>query len=480
MGFDTTTLVLLLILGPIVFVLGWLRPFWVLSTLVLILPFRDLSIRMLNAFTDIPIETVNSLSRWWFVTVLALLAVWVVKGVRRFLDCRRIPKPEILDIILGVLVVMGVIEAFLSPNLLAGITSLRGYLQPLIVFVLARAFLPRDERDLRVMHIALLVVGGLLFTMALWQLTSWTEETYRAWGYVDQIGRITGLFRDYGHIGVAFIRPASTVSGPNELGVLFLIFFYLALQWQLFGVKKVRLVMFLLSIAFLVGLAMTNSRAAFVGLITSAVLLLIYLIRIYGAHLRTIDRRKWLLLLTAVLIGLSVFTVVMVSSGMMNMVVWTIQNLDMEDHIVRSQWALQNIIQSPSGVGMGMVWPKGAALLMETEPLYHIEGSLFQIAFEWGLWGFAVWMAFVGIALARVWKAWVKTSSFQVQVHSGTAFLGWVGALVAFIFLPLMQSINLMVLLWFLLGMGVGLAQVEGPQALDGFADPGEVVKEEV
>lgn len=270
------------------------------------------------------------------------------------------------------------------------------------------------------------------------------------------------------------------MSGPNELGVLFLIFFYLALQWQLFGVKKVRLVMFLLSIAFLVGLAMTNSRAAFVGLITSAVLLLIYLIRIYGAHLRTIDRRKWLLLLTAVLIGISVFTVVMVSSGMMNMVVWTIQNLDMEDHIVRSQWALQNIIQSPSGVGMGMVWPKGAALLMETEPLYHIEGSLFQIAFEWGLWGFAVWMAFVGIALARVWKAWVKTSSFQVQVHSGTAFLGWVGALVAFTFLPLMQSINLMVLLWFLLGMGVGLAQVEGPQALDGFADPGEVVKEEV
>ncbi len=476
MGFDTTTLVLLLILGPIVFVLGWKWPFTVLSALVLLLPFRDLSIRILNALTEIPIVTVNSLSRWWFVTVLALLGVWVVKGVRRFLDRKRIPKPGILDIVLGVLVVMGVIEAFLSPNRLAGITSLRGYLQPLIVFVLARAFLPKKERDLRVLHIALLVVGVLLFAMALWQFTSWTEETYKAWGYVDQIGRITGLFRDYGQIGVAFIRPASTVSGPNELGVLFLIFFYMALQWLVFGVKKVRLVMVLLSIAFLVGLAMTNSRAAFVGLIASAAVLLIYLIRIYGADLRTFDRRKWLLLLTAVLIGFIVFLVIMDSIGMLNMVSWTIQNLQKMDHIMNSLWALQDIAQAPSGVGMGMVWPKGAALLMETEALYHVEGSLFQIAFEWGLWGFAIWMAFIGIALARVWKAWVQTGSFQVQVHSGTAFLGWVGALVSFIFLPLMQSINLMVLLWFLLGLGVGLAQVAGPQSLEGFADPGEEV----
>jgi O-antigen ligase len=146
------------------------------------------------------------------------------------------------------------------------------------------------------------------------------------------------------------------------------------------------------------------------------------------------------------------------------------------DHIVRSQWALQYIIQSPSGVGMGMVWPKGAALLMETEALYHIEGSLFQIAFEWGLWGFAVWMAFIGIALVRIWKAWVQTGSFQVQVHLGTAFLGWVGTLVVLIFLPLMQSINLMVLLWYLLGLGVGLAQVIDSQSLGGSAEAGEVM----
>jgi hypothetical protein len=60
-GFDTTTLVLLLVLTPIVYILSWRWPFKVLSAFVLVLPFRDLSIRVLNAFTDIPIETVNSL-----------------------------------------------------------------------------------------------------------------------------------------------------------------------------------------------------------------------------------------------------------------------------------------------------------------------------------------------------------------------------------------------------------------------------------
>ncbi len=476
LGIDSTTLVLMLTLGPIIFVLGWLRPFWVLSSLIFLLPFRDLSIRLLNAFADTSLETVNSLSRWWFVTVLALLAVWIVKGIRRYLIHKRIPRPGILDILLGVLVLMGVIEAFLSPNLLAGITSLRGYLQPMIVFVLARAFLPRDDRDLRLMHIALLVVGGLLFIMALWQLTSWTEETYRTWGYVDQFGRITGLYRDLSQIGVAFIRPASTVSGPNELGVIFIVFFFLALQWLFFGPKTERIVMVLLSIAFLVGLAITNSRGVFVGISASVVVLLAYLIRTYGPLVRTFGWRRWILLLLVVLISFSVFSVVMELSGMMNIVVWSIQNPLGQPHLVESMQALRDIAQDPSGVGMGMVWPKGAALLRETQALYYVEGSLFQIVLEWGLWGFAVWMAFISIALVRVWRAWGQTRWFQVQVHAGTAFLGWVGALATFIFLPLMQSINLMVLLWFVLGLGVGLSQVIDLQSLDESADTGAVM----
>jgi len=86
-----------------------------------------------------------------------------------------------------------------------------------------------------------------------------------------------------------------------------------------------------------------------------------------------------------------------------------------------------------------------------------VEGALFQIAFEWGIWGFAAWMAFIGVGLFKNWRAWVRSTFLEVRIHAGIAVLGWVGILVVFLFLPLTQSINLMVMLWFLLGLGVGL-----------------------
>ncbi|TFH33212.1 MAG: hypothetical protein E4G99_11750 [Anaerolineales bacterium] len=464
MGFDMTTLLLLLILGPTIFILGWRRPFAVLSGLVLLLPFRDLSIRALNAFTSIPLETVNSLSRWWMVIVLALLGVWAVKGIRSIKARRRLPKPGILDILLGILLILGLIEALLSPNQLAGITSLRGYLQPLLVFLLARSFIPKSTKELRFLNIALLVVGGLLFAMALWQFVGWTEETYKQWGYVDQIGRITGLFRDLEELdlGTGFIRPASTVSGPNELGSLMLILFFLALQWLFLGPRNARPYLILLSVGFVAGLAMTNSRSVFIGFIASAGMLILYLIRNFRSSFRGFGRSKWILIAVFSFIGLAGFLVMMDLMGMLDIVIWSIQHPLADAHIVESLQAVGDIWRQPAGVGMGMVWPKGAAILQETKALYHIEGSLFQIAFEWGVGGFAVWMLFIGISLKKTWKGWERSNAFHVQALSGMAVLGWVGILMVLIFLPLMQSVNLMVLLWFILGLGVGLESSAG------------------
>ena len=103
---------------------------------------------------------------------------------------------------------------------------------------------------------------------------------------------------------------------------------------------------------------------------------------------------------------------------------------------------------------MGMVSPKGALELMQVESKFHVEGSLFQIALEWGIWGFVLWMAFIGNSMKKIWEGWRTVQDLQPRLFLGTAFTGWVVALIAFIFLPLMQSVNLMIFLWFLLGMG--------------------------
>ncbi len=90
-----------------------------------------------------------------------------------------------------------------------------------------------------------------------------------------------------------------------------------------------------------------------------------------------------------------------------------------------------------------------------------MEGSIFQIAMEMGVWGLAVFLAFVGIALRAVWRAWERAIDPVVQVVCGTAVAGWAGALVALTFLPLMQALPLMGWLWFFLGLGVGAIRLE-------------------
>jgi O-antigen ligase len=110
---------------------------------------------------------------------------------------------------------------------------------------------------------------------------------------------------------------------------------------------------------------------------------------------------------------------------------------------------------------MGLVESKGALSLIQAGGTYHVEGSVFQIAMEMGVWGLGAWLAFWVAALAQIWRNWHALKSPQLRVLTGTAFAAWLGSLVAFLFLPLMQSISLMVWLWFLLGLGYQSAFIE-------------------
>ena len=55
-GFGIQTLIVALVIGGIAIVVAWKRPFLVLAALVLPVPFRDLSIRWMNATTDLSPE----------------------------------------------------------------------------------------------------------------------------------------------------------------------------------------------------------------------------------------------------------------------------------------------------------------------------------------------------------------------------------------------------------------------------------------
>jgi len=456
--FDAQTLIVLIVLGAPAALLAWSWPFQVMAVLVLLVPFRDLSIRWMNAGTDLSAAWVNAFSRWWYIMILALLGVVILQAALHWRKSGWTPRLRSLDALFGLILLVAMLYALVSPDLKAGITSLRGYLQPMAVFLLARAMRP-TRQHLRILLALMLIVGALMAAFELWQFFGWSEADYRGHGYIRQNGELVAppVWIQEREI----IRPTSTVSGPNELGVDMIILSMLA------GLAAVELrsrgcfAATGLALLFFVGLALTFSRSAFLGWLAAlGFVLLFYMRRTAETDVRqALQRRSWVPLLTAALVAL--LGVAAYRLGTVELLRHTLQTFTQQYHIQDSLEAIRYLAANPGGVGMGFVEPKGAFYLMAIEGKYHVEGSLFQIAMEMGVWGLALWLAFWGSCLAVLWRAWDRVGDPTLRVFVGTAFASWVGALVAFVFLPLMQSVSLMVWLWFLLGLGVSAEAVE-------------------
>jgi hypothetical protein len=450
-----------LIVGAIVFaltiVVGWRRPFTMLAVLILGLPFRDFATRWLNVHTDLSIETVTAIGRWWVFLILALLLVWGVRWMLRVRGEGLRVRFSWMDTLFGLSIVIGLVYTLIAPHKLAAITSLRGYLQPLAVFVLARVFKP-SRGELRAFLVLLLIVGVAMAGFGIWQATMWSEADYRAGGYVQPDGRLVSpslMIR-----GEWYVRPASFVSGPNELGVDMVILTMVALSWFVEERRARRYIFLLLGVIFAACMAVTMSRSAFLAfLLAIGVFGLMLLPRLRDRILRPM-KNKWLLP-AALGVGLVIVVGVLQATGFLAFIGRTLTGLTTEFHFVDSVEATRFLAQNPGGVGMGRVTPKGALIFQSIEAAYHVEGSLFQIAMEMGVWGLAIWLAFIAMGLGITYRNWRTVEAPLLRIITGTAFTAWLGALVAFLFLPLMQSISLMCWLWFLLGVGVSSGEID-------------------
>ncbi len=454
----STTLIVLAVTAGITLLVGLWRPFLMLAVLVLGVPFRDFITRWLNVNTELSIRTVNALGRWWFALVLALGLVLVIRflrGRRSFLDRLDLGWPDWLFI---AAVAVAVLSTALAPNKSAAFLSLRGYLQPMAVYVLARVFLP-SRGEAKLLLIGLLLVGVAMAAFGLWQGVMWEEADFRANGYVRQDGTlVTPPTRILGQI---YIRPASTVSGPNEFGLDMVILFAVGLLMAVQRSGPVRWVGLALALLFTAGLLATYSRSSLLGYI-AAWLGIIWLQR--GWLRRTVGQAptRQVLVLGLLFAGLLVVIASgLVLTGFYDYLTRTVSRLPQTYHYVDTVEAIQFLAANPFGVGMGMVEPKGALALIQTGGTYHVEGSLLQIAMEMSVLGLAVWLVFWAVALARTARDFRRLEDPVLRIFTGAAFAGWLGAFVAFVFLPLMQSISLMVWLWFLLGVAVSADRIE-------------------
>jgi len=457
-AYGTETLIVALIVGAVSFLVGLWRPFVALSALLLLLPFHEWSRRWMLTSLQLSADQVNAISRWWMVMALALLLAVALRWLLKLPGSRPLPRLRWHDGLLALVIGVGMVSVLLSPNRSAGFAAFRNYFQPVVLFVLARLIVPTEIQWRRFLW-AWLAVGLVVAAFALWQFGTWTEDDYYARGYVRPNGELVTppvYFSD----GSFRLRPSSTVSGPNELGVQMVLLFVASLQWMVVSKGRGRWLLGLLSVVYLIGLAISYSRSALLGWIMAVVMLGLMALAAGRARLQQEIRRRKGLVIGAVAGILVLLTVIFVSTGMAARMIYTVRNLTSEYHFEDTTGAIEFLVRQPAGVGMGLVGPREGIFFPEQEA-FHVEGSLFQIGMEMGVWGLALWLAYLGAVLWATWRARQRTQHPLLRLTAGTAIAGWLGALVAFLFLPLMQAMVLMSWLWFLLGMGLECERIE-------------------
>jgi len=155
--FGVSTLVVAAVVAAATVAVGWRRPFAALSFLILAIPLRDFSTRWMNVHTSLTVAQVTDIGRWWFVVILALLVLSEIRWVRQVRRMQPRPRPALTDMLLAAAVGLAALATLTSPNLPAGLVSMRGYLQPTGVFLPARLVAP-THRELRTLLVASMVM----------------------------------------------------------------------------------------------------------------------------------------------------------------------------------------------------------------------------------------------------------------------------------------------------------------------------------
>jgi hypothetical protein len=164
---------------------------------------------------------------------------------------------------------------------------------------------------------------------------------------------------------------------------------------------------------------------------------------------------RWSLQIATIL---AVMFAAVLQTGLLGHVAGTAANPQEQYHVQDTSSALEVLLDHPAGVGMGLVGPRIGAFFPK-DPAFHVEGSIFQIAFEMGVWGAALWILFALVAIGWAVRGWGRAEDPLDRALVGTAVGGGLGLSFVLLFLPLMQSMPLMSWMWFLLGYAVHLGR---------------------
>jgi len=430
------------------------RPFAVLASVLLLLLIHEVLLRWAANVLHASPLVVTGLSLWKDGALLGMALAW---GWKHLADRKQIghaaalARDHPIGLAFGATVVMGVLHILISPNRLAALFAFRDYYEPVIVLFLAGAFLP-SRSQLRRLLVLWLIALALLAVLGTWQTLAWTPDDYLRWGFGQAISDLGVPPLELG--GVEILRGPSTLSGPNELGMHLVLAMLALAQLAYSASRRQRWGIAALGAWYAVALAVTYSRGDILAFPIG--LAVVYLAR----RLKRAALAPPAVAVHAVM--LVALTLATVQTGLWGFMRSTAENLEQDYHVLDSTEALEYLLEQPGGVGLGLVGPRIGAFFPAPENVaFHIEGSIFQIAFELGVIGLAVWGVFLALCLWRGWRAWMAAATAEMELTAAVAVSGGIGSLVVFLFIPLMQSLTMMAWMWFFLGLTLAAVELE-------------------
>ncbi len=428
--------------------LAWWRPFYLFALLFLALPFHVFAVRVMTGPLNLAPGMID-LFAYWKEGVMALLAG--VLAVRRLVGQDRY-RVAVYPFDLGLLVVAVVmgLYVFVGPRLDIGIYGFRNYLEPLVLFYLLRA-MPVTGRELKWLIGGMLLVSVVMAVFGIYQVRVWTFTDLYNWGFREADGTIPTAFYTAEVERQPHLRAVSTVTSPNELGLMMMVTVAICLVLLIQSHRPLWQRYVLIGIAALCGVCIlyTYSRSTLVGLVVMLLALAVLEIglRNLGHALGYVLHRPGTILALVLVAVLMV-----VGAERVGLVARITRAISLNDpsavgHLASYEASIPFILEHPVGVGMGMAGPRALKFANEVN-IEHVESSYLQMMMEIGI---PATLFVLGVLLWMVWtlrrqRGRIGNSFFQAINIAAQA--SWLGALAAFAFLPLMQDLQMLSYLW--------------------------------
>jgi hypothetical protein len=444
---------LLAVLGIILLIYFYKKPFWGLTTLVIVLPFHAFLWMAIRNHFMLNIDWAFWIAFWKEALIILLLLAVIIKALvkRKFLF-----KLITLDWLIITLAVLGILSAiFITKNFNQALWGLRTDFEFFVTYFLARSII-KNKEQFKYLIIAILGSGLLVAVFGILQTFFLPRDFLFRFGYTFKPWAPNGPLQAYQTVG-SLTRIISFFSGAIQLGPYLAILILLALSLLIYVKSKIiKVILGLFSIFCLTPLYYTYTRSAWLGLTVSLFVLILIFIQ-QKLKKADISKKKIisLILILIFVVGLISGLFYLLKSGnpgggsyFDELIHHKASTLEHWQSIKNS---LQTIKENPFGIGLG----RSGLVTLRFGGRTLSENWYLQIAEEMGILALGIFIAIMVIFIRSLYKLYISEKDNLIKGLSLGVLLSFICFSVVGLFLHAWGDNIVMALTFWILAGGL-------------------------